>query len=342
MKYCVSCNREYGDDYGFCVNCGSTLVEKNDAPKDIFCVNCGERLAAGTKFCTKCGTPVKNLIAEEALASVEDKAPIENSTPIEYKAPIENVACNGSTNNAVKKSFPIALIVIAIVFGAIVLLAVGFFATEYFAFNQTPGDLYEMYILKEDMRDSDENDEDADDDEDRDNSDKSAEVAAVLEPASTPTPTPTPIPTPEPTPEPTPRPTPWPEWDINFNEIQRNIDEDVKATRNNKNHYKRIKAEKGDVVLYTQSDVPVILDANDEIFDWEYEREYIGSGIYYVEIYDDGYSLERYYFEDGKLFRVVDMYNGFVHDYGEEGWDYYNEIGERLKDERSRLMEYLD
>ena len=28
MKYCVSCNREYGDDYGFCIECGSTLINK--------------------------------------------------------------------------------------------------------------------------------------------------------------------------------------------------------------------------------------------------------------------------------------------------------------------------
>lgn len=350
MKYCQQCNKTYPNDKKFCVTCGGPLSNmegeqaQNNQPAP-FCRKCGNKLSPGMKFCIICGAPVEDDVTH-ILPNVSP-APAPTPKPAPMPQPIPRPQPAPVPQPAEKNSLKTVLLIIAIVLGSIILFAGAFFATEYFAFGQTPMDIYSIYILHEDVDEIEEDGEDIEEpvedieepvedgfpEAEEEGGDEVVAAAPAAEPE--PTPTTTPMPTPEPT------PTPWPAWNINANEIQRRIDDDVRATQNNRNHYKRIKAENGDVVLYTQSDVPVILDATAVMFDWNYDREYIGSGIYYVEVRSGNTVMERYYFEEQRLFRVVDMMGGYVHDYGEDGWEYYDEIGQRLKDERNRLMEYV-
>ena len=111
-------------------------------------------------------------------------------------------------------------------------------------------------------------------------------------------------PTPEPTPEPTPTPYVWPDWYIDCYDEQAAIDDWVKTCRKTKGHYK--KHDYGDVSCYTQNDYPVIIDVKKDVNGWKYNREYVGNAIYYVEM-DDGYQVvQRFYFAEGRLFRVID------------------------------------
>ena len=55
------------------------------------------------------------------------------------------------------------------------------------------------------------------------------------------------------------------------------------------------------------------------------------------EVTDDGYeTVERYYFAEGRLFRVIDR-EGTVHNYADADWEEFKNRGKRLIEKRKKL-----
>ncbi|MBQ7582511.1 MAG: zinc ribbon domain-containing protein, partial [Lachnospiraceae bacterium] len=352
MKYCEKCQEFREDRFMFCNKCGSPLIEKTEQtateqspePGQFQCPNCGKMLSAGARFCTGCGTPVDQDMTQELPSYEQPVYPVyEEPVYTAYDEPVPPVyeepgypaydepapQVYDEPYEEGRKGGKVALIVIVALIGAILLFAGSFLITEYFVYQTTPVDLFQKYILGESKEaDSDEDeDEDAskekkrqDEEKETETAEATAAAAAEEEVIAMPTPTPTPTPTPEPTPEPTPTPYVWPDWDLNFNAEQADVDASVQATRKTKSHYK--KHDYGDTYFYTQDDHPVIIGAKKSVNEWKYDREYVGSSIYYVEMSDEVKTTMKFYFAEGKLFRVIDE-KGVVHDYGEPGWEDY-------------------
>lgn len=351
-------------------------ADENQNMEFRFCNECGKKLPANVKFCSGCGTkilPVSMVKASEFTApeitAPEITAPeittplpeIQMSTEPQFEAysyvepePIPKPQVQISQNPPKKEmSTGIkALIIVGIAVAAIVLFIIAFLATEFIAFDTTPDDLFRQYILKEDVVDSDKDidddlDEDADAEDDDDEGDirtdadeddfaeGSSDVVEAVE--AEPTPTPTPTPTPEPTPEPTPTPIVWEDWDIDADALQAEADKYVKDTDNNRGHYKKRSTDY--TTYYIQSGVPVIMIEDADYTNWKYNLKFVGSGIFYVEFSDDYSVWARYYFTEGRLFRVIE--DGIYHEYGEDGWEEYEEIAQKLIKEREALSDEM-
>ena len=64
-RVCPGCGQPVAAGSKFCVKCGTPVPLTETAPpaqaphaEVKFCTKCGNRLESGTRFCTKCGTPV--------------------------------------------------------------------------------------------------------------------------------------------------------------------------------------------------------------------------------------------------------------------------------------------
>lgn len=378
MKYCEKCQAFREDKFAFCNKCGTPLVEREEPVKmqpadaaGIVCSNCGTVLAADMRFCNKCGTPVSTQenVQREDVQHEHPVQPVQEETVLitpeqpvyeepktelmpvsQYTAPLPEIPPMPAPQFAPapqgKKPNMVLLIILAVI-GAIILFGGSFLLTEYFVYHVTPMELL-GFGSSEDAEDEESDDAESakdkkkkdknkekDEEEDADEQAAEADEAATIVEAE-PAPAATEAPTPEPTPEPTPTPYVWEDWDLNFNAEQSAVDDWVKASRKNKGHYK--KHDYSDTYYYTQDGNPVIMGAKKDVNGWKYNREYVGAGIYYVEM-DDGYqTTQKFYFAEGKLFRVIDE-DGSVHDYASPGWEDYNEIGERLIEEREALMD---
>lgn len=373
MKYCEKCQAFREDKFAFCNKCGTPLVEREEPVKmqpadaaGIVCSNCGTVLAADMRFCNRCGTPVSQ--PESVQPSEPEPVKFAEPEPVpQYTAPLPEIPeAPASQYTSPLPEIPpmpagqtapapapqgkkpnLALVIILAVIGAIVLFGGSFLLTEYFVYHVTPMELL-GFGSSEDEEDEESDDAESaedkkkkdknkekDEEEDADEQAAEADEAATIVEAE-PAPAATEAPTPEPTPEPTPTPYVWEDWDLNFNSEQSSVDDWVKSCRKNKGHYK--KHDYSDTYYYTQDGNPVIIGAKKDVNGWKYNREYVGAGIYYVEM-DDGYqTTQKFYFAEGKLFRVIDE-DGSVHDYASPGWEDYNEIGERLIEEREALMD---
>ena len=69
MKKCEKCGKVINEDFAFCPNCGSTLVEMPRGPE--ICRNCGAVLKRGAVFCPNCGAKAENSSGQDAAASVK-------------------------------------------------------------------------------------------------------------------------------------------------------------------------------------------------------------------------------------------------------------------------------
>ncbi len=66
MKICPKCEKQYDDSMGFCVACGTQLVDYQPVVEDTqtvasitkFCMNCNQEYSADMTFCTTCGSPL--------------------------------------------------------------------------------------------------------------------------------------------------------------------------------------------------------------------------------------------------------------------------------------------
>lgn len=352
MKYCENCKLYKDGSPKFCNKCGSLLIDiSDDTPS--------EQSAP-----TEQPAPVEQSApAEQSTSAVqtpptvqiepEQDAPRVHMTRKMYMPPTGEPQEEASDSQmpgaepvpedksaAPKKKIDNNLLIALIAAGGLIFVAVIFFLVNAIAFGKSPADVFRKEAKTEAAEAVDEENESAS----LPGPNSSHVTKATKETAPEPDPEPEPEPEPEteaisePTPEPTPTPIEWEYWPIDANAIQNETDSWVSNTRKNYMHYK--KTEKNGVVYYSTSGWVEMMKAPAGIYDWKYNRDYVGTGIYYVELSDEYSTIAQFYYHDGRLFRVID--GGFVHDYGEEGWEYYNDLGERLASERNDLIAEFD
>ncbi len=355
-RVCPKCGKKLPADVRFCTGCGNPMQETQPAPIQEQQIR-PEPTPIQEQQIRPEPVPIQEQPARPEPAPMQEQPVRPESAPMQEQPvrpePVlqtEKIRYEAQPPRNMQQDHPqksrtglkVLLIVVAIV-GALLLFAASFLLTEYFLYGVSPADLLHRTIDREEMEDDMDKDTDEDDQgdsvkdekEDARSADKEAEAVITEETA------PAAEPTAEVTPEPSPEPTPvvWEDWDIDMDAEQADIDKWVKDYRNTRGHYK--KYDYGDTYYYLQDGTPVIIGAKKDVNGWKYNREYLGVVTYYAEL-DDGYqSLQKFYYSGEKLFRVVDE-GGIVHDYGCKEWEELNELGERLKEDRKKLLDDFD
>lgn len=79
MKYCMNCGKQLPDDAKFCTDCGTPVREVStkkytERAGTIYkCPNCGEVLESLTAICPACGYEIRNVKAVSSVQSFSDK-----------------------------------------------------------------------------------------------------------------------------------------------------------------------------------------------------------------------------------------------------------------------------
>ena len=271
----------------------------------MYCNNCREQRDDGFRFCIKCGAPLIPMMPTQ-------------QTPKKKK--LSTPALVG--------------LIIATGLAAILLFFGSFLLTEYLIFHKSPADLFakdaEEEVIEEEWADWEEEPDEAAKHEGAEVIREEKEEPVIEEALSEESV----IEEAEPVAEPTPEAVTWEPLDFDPDAEQSSIDDWVRDERKNRGNYK--KYDYGDVYFYVQSGTPVIIGAKEGNAGWKYDREYVGVSDYYAELNDGYQAVQSFYYEGRRLFRVID--EDGVHDYGCEGWEEYNELGERLKEDRKNLL----
>ena len=296
----------------------------------MYCSNCREPREDGFRFCIKCGAPLVPMPPMPQAQNNGQQMP-GNMQPMRQQA----VQPSGQKQKKKKLPTPALVgLIIATGLAAILLFFGSFLLTEYLIFHKSPADLFAKdEVIEEEWDDWDKDPDEATKHEDAEVIQE--EVSPVIEEVAEEAPV---IEEAEPEAEPTPEPVKWEPLDFDPDAEQSSIDDWVRDERKNRGNYK--KYDYGDVYFYVQSGTPVIIGAKEGNAGWKYDREYVGVSDYYAELNDGYQAVQSFYYEGRRLFRVID--EDGVHDYGCEGWEEYNELGERLKEDRKNLLGQLE
>lgn len=128
----------------------------------------------------------------------------------------------------------------------------------------------------------------------------------------------------------------WPEIDVDINEEYRNANKYNDAVISNLSNYRYVTNSRAE--YYLQDGTPVCIVCRAGKGGWNAHRVYTGSAIFYAEVTDSN-GCTKYYFA-GDLVRV-ELPDGELVDYGSKNWKEYNEMGEKLKEERASLVQML-
>ncbi len=367
MKYCENCGEIRPDHLQFCTKCGTKLVERAEEVKAqesavqaapqmqapqmstggmITCPNCGRAVPDTKKFCTGCGSMLTGAPkqASEPVVQQRQEAPVQQSAPFVQPEAKPAGPQQVPQQPSAQKPQPekkmegkkLGLLIAAIAVGALIVMGGSFLLTELLVFHTTPAEFFanlkggkdadeELLLAVEDEEEKEEEpetdkEEQPKEKEKKEEKEEEEEIPEVEE---------------TPTPDPTPTEIVWEPLNFNVDEEQKEIDNWVKEHRQYKKNYK--KHDFGDFTVYTQSDSPVIMWAKQGTNDWNYDREFHGVDDYYAELNDGYQAVSKFYYEGARLFRVID--DEGVHDYGDPDWEKFNDLGERLKEDRKRILE---
>ena len=282
-----------------------------------YCSNCREQRDDNLRFCIKCGTPLTEVqpMQPQQMPQMQQRMqPRPMPQQPQQKKKLSTTA--------------LVILIIATGLGAILLFFGSFLLTEYLFFHKSPADLFakdaKEEVIEEEFADEE---EDAEVISEEKEEPVIEEVAVEEEPVIE-----------EAIAEEEPEEVTWAPLDFDMDAEQSAIDDWVRASRKNRDNYK--KYDYGDTYFYVQSGTPVIIGAKEGVSGWKYDREYVGVADYYAEISDGYQTLQSFYYEGARLFRVID--EDGVHNYGCEGWEEYNDLGERLKEDRKNLLQQLE
>ena len=307
-----------------------------------YCNNCREPREDNLRFCIKCGAPLVE-VQPMQTQQMPQMQPMQTQQMPQMQQPMQQSMQQQrpvqqrpvpKAQQKKKLSTPVLVIlIIATGLAAILLFFGSFLLTEYLVFHKSPADLF--------AKDANEEVIDEDWDEEPDAADEQADTEVIEETEASPV-----IEEAEPeapvieetAEEAEEEAVTWEPLDFDMDAEQSSIDDWVRASRKNRDNYK--KYDFGDTYFYVQSGTPVIIGAKEGVSGWKYDREYVGVADYYAELSDGYQTLQSFYYEGARLFRVID--EDGVHNYGCEGWEEYNELGERLKEDRKNLLQQLE
>lgn len=86
MTYCSQCELVHGEEHRFCQRCGQLLVQLSETHARP-CARCGADTAAGQKFCTDCGLPLRAMAPAKEEDRPRPKAPLFYPRSPEPRAP---------------------------------------------------------------------------------------------------------------------------------------------------------------------------------------------------------------------------------------------------------------
>lgn len=267
----------------------------------MYCTKCGNQVPDDAQFCEKCGTPVKTEQVKEQ--------------PVQRGKETEN------------KSYYGAIIVVGILILALVAAGIWMIvdsknadrtvnieetAMTDEAAEEAPEPESETDAMSADETETEEGAEIPDAEEDAGNAEAAAEPEETEEVVFEP-------------------------WDIDIDaemDYIRSWCADTDKTLDYYDYY-----DFGDFSCYAQDGTPVKIMVKSGYDGWDYNREYYGTGKFYMHVYNVSEDYE-FCFSDSKLMRYYDE-KGNIHDYGEEDWADCVKLSERAAEEHSELFSYI-